>query len=144
MLIRNAHIDDIDQLISIEEYCYSIPWSRESFEEELTDNELGIGLVAEDEGIVAGFALGIVVAGELQLHNIAVHPDHRGKGLARALMESVEEHCRANDLQRVFLEVRRDNEIANRLYQSLGFQSVGMRKDYYGPDQDANLYTKEL
>ena len=144
MLIREAHVEDINQLLDIEHYCYDDPWPREAFEEEIGNGVAGIGMVAEDDGIIVGFITGLTMAQELQVHNIAVHPDYQGRGIGRQLMEAVDDLGRAGDYQRISLEVRQDNDIACKLYMSLGFKAVGTRKDFYGPGQDASLYTKEL
>ncbi len=144
MLIREAHVEDISQLLDIEHYCYDDPWPREAFEEEIGNGIAGIGMVAEDDGIIVGFITGLTMAQELQVHNIAVHPDYQGRGIGRQLMEAVDDLGRAGDYKRISLEVRRDNDIACKLYLSLGFKAVGTRKDFYGPGQDASLYTKEL
>lgn len=144
MLIREAHNQDIDQLIAIEELCYDHPWSREAFEEEIERDDVGISLVAEDEGLIVGFLSGMAVVDEFRMHNIAVHPDFRGRGVGRGLIEAVESLCRQRDFQRILLEVRKDNEVARRLYLGLGFEAAGTRKDFYGPGQDAYLYSKYL
>ena len=144
MLIREAHNQDIDQLIAIEELCYDHPWPREAFEEEIERDDVGISLVAEDEGLIVGFLSGMVVVDEFRLHNIAVHPDFRGRGVGRGLIEAVESLCRQRDFRRILLEVRKGNEAARRLYLGLGFEAAGTRKDFYGPGQDAYLYIKYL
>jgi len=144
MLIREAHNQDIEQLIAIEELCYDHPWPREAFEEEIEREDVGVGLVAEDEGLVVGFLTGMAVIDEFHLHNIAVHPDFRERGIGRALIEAAESFCRLRNCRRILLEVREDNEVARRLYLDLGFESTGTRKDYYGPGQDANLYVKHI
>ncbi len=144
MMIREAHGQDIDQMVSIEEYCYDTPWPREAFEEEIDNAELGIGFVAEEDGYMVGFATGLSVAREFHLHNIAVHPDHQGKGVGRQLLEKIDEYCHQHKLYKILLEVRRDNEQARRLYLGMGYESVGARKDYYGPGRDAYLFTKVL
>ena len=144
MLIREAHNQDIDQLIAIEELCYDHPWPREAFEEEIERDDVGISLVAEDEGLIVGFLSGMAVVDEFRMHNIAVHPDFRGRGVGRGMIEAVESLCRQRDFRRILLEVRKDNEVARRLYQDLGFEAAGTRKDFYGPGQDAYLYSKYL
>jgi len=144
MLIRETHNQDIDQLIAIEELCYPLPWPREAFEEEIERDDVGISLVAEDEGLIVGFLSGMAVVDEFRLHNIAVHPDFRGRGVGRGLIEAVESLCRQRDFRRILLEVRKGNEAARRLYLGLGFEAAGTRKDFYGPGQDANLYIKYL
>jgi ribosomal-protein-alanine N-acetyltransferase len=144
MLIREAQDQDIDQLMTIEELCYEHPWPREAFEEEIEQADIGAGIVAEDEGLVVGFLTGMMVVDEFHLHNMAVHPDFRGRGIGRELIVAVESMCREKDFRRILLEVREDNEIARHLYLRMGFESVGTRTNYYGPGQHAYLYTKQL
>ena len=144
MLIREAHEQDIDQMMNIEELCYDHPWPREAFEQEIEQDDVGYGMVAEDEGLLVGFLSGMISADEFHLHNIAVHPDFQGKGIGRELIEAVETYCRERNFRRILLEVREDNQVARRLYLGLGFQAAGTRKDFYGPGQDADLYTKQL
>ena len=144
MLVREAHDQDIDQMMAIEELCYENPWPREAFEEEIEQADIGAGIVVEDEGLLVGFLTGMLVADEFHLHNMAVHPDFRGRGIGRELMTAVESMCHEKGIHRIQLEVREDNEIARHLYLSSGFESVGTRKDYYGPGRDAYLYTKQL
>ena len=144
MLLREAHNEDIDQLMAIEEMCYDHPWPREAFSEEIEQDEVGAGIVAEEDGIIVGYLTGLAVVDEFHLHNIAVHPDYRGQGIGRSLIEALEALCERKEYKRVILEVRKDNESARRLYLSRGFEAVGIRKDYYGPGQDAHLYTKQI
>ena len=144
MLIRDALEKDIDDLMAIEELCYDHPWPQEAFAQEIEQEEIGIGMVAEDEGHIVGYVTGMVMADEFHIHNIAVHPDYRGQGIGRRLMEAVEEMCTRKEFRRMVLEVRKDNESARQLYLSRGFEAVGIRKDYYGPGQDAHLYSKQL
>ena len=144
MLIREAHNQDIDQLVAIEELCYDQPWPREAFEEEIEREDVGIGMVAEDEGLVVGFLTGMAVVDEFHMHNLAVHPDFRGRGVARGLIKAAESLCRQRDFRRILLEVREDNEAARNLYLGLGFEAADSRKDYYGPGQNAYIYMKHL
>ena len=95
MLIREAHVEDINQLLDIEHYCYDDPWPREAFEEEIGNGVAGIGMVAEDDGIIVGFITGLTMAQELQVPNIAVQLDYQGRGIGLHLMESGEALGRA-------------------------------------------------
>ncbi len=144
MLIREAHNQDIDHLVAIEELCYDNPWPREAFEEEIEREDVGIGVVAEDESLVVGFLTGMAVVDEFHLHNLAVHPDFRGRGIARCLLEAIESLCRQRNLRRILLEVREDNEAARHLYLGMGFKAEGTRKDYYSPGKNAYMYIKHL
>ena len=70
-------------------------------------------------------------AGEAHILNICIRSDLRSAGVGRRLMDFLLERARAAEMQDVFLEVRPSNPIAIRLYESLGFARVGVRKAYY-------------
>ena len=144
MLIREAHNQDIEQLIAIEELCYEHPWPREAFEEEIERGDVGIGLVAEEEGFLVGFLTGVAAVDEFHLHNIAVHPDFRRQGTGRRLIEVAESICKRKGCRHILLEVREDNEAARSFYRVMGFETSGTRRDYYGPGKDADMYVKHL
>lgn len=98
--------------------------------------------VAERER-VAGWAVGLIrghgAIGARQtgrLYAIAVHPDAAGQGLGRTLAERVLDALQDAGVDRVALEVRADNATAQRLYRSLGFVTVRVLPDYYGPGLD--------
>lgn len=86
-----------------------------------------------------GFLLAWEVADEAHLIDLLVAPAARRHGFGRALLETLLAHARARDLRVVLLEVRRDNQAAQRLYARLGFEEVGERKAYYSDGEDALL-----
>jgi ribosomal-protein-alanine N-acetyltransferase len=94
-------------------------------------------MVAESETEVAGFVLFRVVAGEGELLNVAVAPEHRRCGVARGLWSAIE--ARAGLWH---LEVRASNAAAIRFYEELGFTRVGEREGYYADGETATLYTR--
>jgi ribosomal-protein-alanine N-acetyltransferase len=77
------------------------------------------------------------VVDELHVLNLVTHPEHRRRGLARALMNELLAHARAHGARRLLLEVRRSNHPAIALYRSLSFVVVGVRARYYRDDEDA-------
>jgi ribosomal-protein-alanine N-acetyltransferase len=77
------------------------------------------------------------VADEVHVLNLVTHPEHRRRGLARALMNELVAHARAHGIRRLLLEVRRSNHAAIALYRSLSFVAVGVRVRYYRDDEDA-------
>jgi ribosomal-protein-alanine N-acetyltransferase len=77
------------------------------------------------------FLIAWLVADELQVLHVATRPDTRRRGAARQLLDALldlgrEQHCRV-----IVLEVRRSNHPAIRLYRSVGFRAIGLRKRYY-------------
>ena len=83
------------------------------------------------------FLLAWAVADELHLIHIATHPDDRRKGAASTLMRTLIEYAVEHRSRLVLLEVRRTNRPAIRLYRSLGFSAIGVRRRYYGDGEDA-------
>jgi ribosomal-protein-alanine N-acetyltransferase len=77
------------------------------------------------------FSLAWSVADELQLIDIASHPQHRRKGHARALLHELLSYARREHKRLILLEVRQSNEAAIRLYRSVGFATTGVRRHYY-------------
>lgn len=90
-------------------------------------------------GELAGFLSIQNLVGELEITNIAVQKSYQRQGIARRLMEQLDER-----LETVFLEVRESNLPAQTLYQKYGFEIVGRRKQYYhSPIEDAILMRRE-
>ena len=129
--IRRMKVEDLDQVMEIERASFPTPWSRGSFEVEITRNPNAFYIVAELEGKVIGFAWMWVTAGEGHITNIAVHPKFRRCGLGELLVVSLIERCIAERAKGVILEVREHNLAAQELYRKCGFVQVGKRKHYY-------------
>ena len=130
---------DCKAVAEIESECFSEPWSEEEFEHQIP-LEIAKTYIAKDGDRVIGFINVWVVAGEIQLNNIAVTEDYRGQGIGRRLITFMESK---NPAERCNLEVRISNQTARGLYLSLGFEEVGLRKEFYrDPVEDAVLMTK--
>lgn len=91
----------------------------------------------EVEGAPAAFLLAWAVADELHLIHIATHPEARRRGAARALMIALVNRAAGHKCRLILLEVRRSNRAAIRLYRSLGFSAMGVRRAYYTNGEDA-------
>ena len=135
--MNESHVCAVAEL---EKQNFSEPWSENSVRGELT-NDLALWLVALDGDCVVGYVGSQTVLGEADMMNIAVADSHRRRGIARAL---VEELIARLDATMLTLEVRASNTPAIKLYESLGFQQVGLRKNYYRkPKEDALILRKE-
>lgn len=137
--VRVEPPDDSDwpQILAIESVSFARPWTEVSFrrERELEYSRILVARIDPD-GAVAGYACRWLIADEVQLLNVAVHPRHRRHGIARILVQAVlDEALRAR--APVWLEVERGNVGAVALYTGLGFSIVGQRKNYYGRGRDA-------
>jgi ribosomal-protein-alanine N-acetyltransferase len=94
--------------------------------------------VARDEGGVAiAFLLAWHVADEIHVLNVATHPSHRRRGIARSLVDTAIDFARSIQATHVRLEVRRSNVGALRLYRAAGFHVLAIRRDYYPDREDA-------
>ncbi|EFN58177.1 hypothetical protein CHLNCDRAFT_142003 [Chlorella variabilis] len=129
---------DLPALIELEALTGG-SWTPQQVEAELL-RERATVLVADDGSGPVGWAVGWAVPQELHLMNIAVHPNHQRCGHARALLTTLFNQHR-QDAESVLLEVRASNEAALRLYSSLGFERVGLRRQYYPDGEDAVLMT---
>jgi ribosomal-protein-alanine N-acetyltransferase len=142
--IRSAVPADASPLVEIERRCFSDPWSETSFREAL-NSPWTFGLVAYTGKGVAGYLIGREVAGTGEILNLAVAPDQRRRGMARALLRAGLSHLRKRRVEEVFLEVRESNQSAQALYLSSGFRPVGQRASYYrNPKEDALVLWLEL
>jgi len=121
---------DVPRLADIDAHSPGGGWATAAFEQ-----ELGLTwsrtVVAETEGEVVAFAVYWVVAGELELLNVAVHPSARRQGIGRTLVAHLAAEARELGASRILLEVRRGNAGARALYTALGFVESGVRRGYY-------------
>lgn len=134
---------DLDEVLEIEMQSFPKPWTRSMFESELKNPvSFAIVLNAESGGkvVLAAYIVYWVVHGEAHILNIAVAPGFRRRGAAELLLGTVLEQMRRNLVFEVFLEVRRSNEAARKLYGNFGFRESFERKNYYG-DEDAIVMT---
>ena len=146
--ILPATAEMLPEIVSLEEACFSAPWTRKMLEAELTGNPFAHFLVAlrqdwsggEANSVILGYHCFWIVFEELRLMNLAVQGTMRRQGVGRAL---VMEACRLGFEQaatRAILEVRASNDAARSLYTQMGFIQVGKRPQYYThPTEDALL-----
>jgi ribosomal-protein-alanine N-acetyltransferase len=129
MMIRAMDSTDLDAVLANEFTGYDFPWTRGVFNDCLqAGNQCW---VAESAGDILGHAIVAVGAGEAHLLNLCVRGSRRGEGLGRALMLHAMERACGAGADALFLEVRPSNHVAARLYESMGFVQVGVRKNYY-------------
>ena len=143
-VIRRMNREDLDAVTAIEEATFTIPWSRESFRQELERNVAARYLVAETDGRVVGYAGAWIILDESHITNIAVLEAFRGRGIGKQLTKALLQYLSNLGASYATLEVRVSNERAQCLYRSMGFVSVGKRKRYYEDNgEDAYLMVCE-
>ncbi len=143
--IRPMRTSDLDRVCAIEEEIFPCPWSRTSFQDELTTNRCVFPWVAEKAGDVVAYLVSWLVEDELHIGNIAVAPSLQGEGVGRALFAHCLERAVERGVTRATLEVRVSNTRAIALYEGHGFIPVAMRKGYYSDTgEDAVVMLKMI
>ena len=143
MEIRLMTADHVSQVAQLEKLCFRDPWSENSVASEL-NNPLSLWLVAVEGEKVAGYVGSQSVMGESDMMNVAVHPDFRRQGIGERLILDLIDQLNQRGNHSLTLEVRASNFSAIALYRKLGFEQVGLRKNYYrNPKEDALILRKE-
>jgi ribosomal-protein-alanine N-acetyltransferase len=144
IVIQRMSKEDVDQVAKLENLCFSDPWSKDAFTEELR-LKLAIPLVAKLEGEVVGYTCLWHLDDQMELANLAVSPDHRGEGIGEKLMKRILLEAKERACKSIVLSVRESNKSAIGLYAKFGFAEVGRRKKYYRlPTEDALTMIKTL
>lgn len=142
--IRPMIAEDCEQVVYIDEQCILNPWSRKDFEDlfQYMENHY---LVAECEGKLVGFAGMIQFIDSADITHIAVLPEYQKNRIGSALMQGMFLMGRKHGIQTIHLEVRVSNAHARHLYESLGFENINIRKNYYtNPCEDAIVMVKRI
>lgn len=122
----------------LEQLCFSHPWSEKAILEEA---QRGYFVAAYLDGAFAGYAGMTEVLDECGICNVAVMPECRRHGIGEALVADLIRRARETNAFVIMLEVRRSNAPAIKLYEKMGFELVGERKNFYDkPKEDALLY----
>lgn len=142
MELINMTSQHVSQVAALEKVCFAAPWSERSVASELT-NPLSTWLVAVDGDTVAGYVGAQTCGDETDMMNVAVDPNFRRCGIARQLIEALILQLQDRGSHSLTLEVRASNEPAIALYESMGFEQVGLRRNYYrNPREDALILRK--
>jgi len=135
---------DVEQVLAIEQRNFQEPWTKRAFLAEIAASHISQPLVLEYRDQIIGYVVPWFVADEMQIATIAIHEDFRRRGLARQIMIHLCELAQQRHCRVVHLEVRQSNSAARQLYESLGFQTTGERREYYGVKENALLMSKNL
>ena len=132
-------LDDVDAVHAIEESCFAVPWSRDAFVREVTENLCARYVVLREDGVPVGYAGTWLVMDEGHITNIAVRSDRRGLGYGEMVTRGMIQLAADTGITWMTLEVRRGNAAAIGLYKKLGFVEVGYRKRYYADNGEDAL-----
>lgn len=132
---------DLDSVLKIEQDAQYHPWKKAEFERSLKSNRKAWVIEFQSNGAIAAFAVFGLLVGECELLTIATATDFRRQGLAKELIQQAQQTLKA---ETIYLEVRESNAQAIELYESLGFNEIGCRKNYYpaanNQKEDALIY----
>ena len=145
LTFRPMDTPDLGSVMAVEVAGYSHPWSREIFRDCLRAGYHCWVLQVGDR--IRGHGIMSVTLGECEILNLCVHPDWQGRQFGRRLLRRLLAIARQQGADTAFLEVRRSNQAAIRLYQAEGFCEVGLRRNYYPKGQgreDAILMAKPI
>jgi ribosomal-protein-alanine N-acetyltransferase len=129
----------VDGVVEVDKLSFALPWSRDSFEAEVSRNDFARYVVAVFDGKVIGYGGVWIIAGEGQITNIAVHPNFRGMGAASRMLKALIDICISASVNDMTLEVRVSNTPAINLYKKLGFAEEGIRKQFYEDNKEDAL-----
>ncbi|MDH5572520.1 MAG: ribosomal protein S18-alanine N-acetyltransferase [Gammaproteobacteria bacterium] len=138
-------MDDIDEIMEIENRVYPFPWTAGIFRDCLRVGYLC--WVYRQEGELKSYGVMSMGVGEAHILTVCVKPEAQGQGYGRRMMQHLLDFAGTHHAKKAFLEVRLANDVAIGLYKSMGFQEVGLRKDYYPSEngrEDALVMVLEL
>jgi ribosomal-protein-alanine N-acetyltransferase len=149
-VVEAATDEDVAALASLEELCYTHPWTVRHFRDEIAHRGRGRVILLRDPRELREEGRGIgayvafqVVADEMHLLNLTVAPEWRGRGWGRWLLRLALGLGGRRGARRALLEVRQSNQAALALYQKAGFRQIAVRRNYYTrPQEDALVLEK--
>ena len=143
---RDAHAFDLPIFVSLDKelFPYS-PWTAGQYKEELSSPTRHFVVAIDEANSIIGYA-GVFAPGatEADILTVGVIPEHRGKGIAKALMALITDWAIAQGSTAMMLEVKTGNDDAIGMYESLGYLKLNIRKDYFGTGLDAQVMRLEL
>jgi ribosomal-protein-alanine N-acetyltransferase len=145
-VLKAASVSDAERLAVVERAASAAPWTKQQFVDCLVEKNPAYVLWENDS--VIGFVIYHLIKGQCEIYNIAVHPDFQQQGFGKYLLEQAINAARVTHCESIFLEVRASNQSARGLYQKLGFNELGVRRNYYkmstGDREDAIMMAMDL
>ena len=143
---RAANALDIPVLVSLDKQLFPYsPWSSGQYRDEISAPTRYFIVALDALQSIVGYAGVFALAGTAaDILTVGVIPEHRGQGIARALMALISDWAKSQGSSAMMLEVKTDNLEAISLYESLGYLTINIRRDYFGSGLDALVMRKEL
>lgn len=134
--------EDISEVTTIEKENFSIPWSEEAFRDSLNSkNTIYVVAVIEDK--VIGYCGIYLCPPEGNIVNVAIAKEYRRQHIGKKMLKFLFRKTKEADVTDVILEVRETNVAAIKLYENMGFEEAGIRKNFYEkPTENALIMWK--
>jgi ribosomal-protein-alanine N-acetyltransferase len=129
--------EDIATVLHVESLCFTTPWPRNAFLNELTDNKLAHYFVGRFEGRIIAYCGLWVILEDSHITTVAVEPMHQRKRFGEQMVVKLIDEAIERGARWITLEVRESNIAAQNLYKKYGFTVVSTRRGYYS-DNDEN------
>ena len=121
--------EDLDEVVKIENSCHLTPWTHKNFTDSYDAKNLF--KVLKNKTNIIGYYIALFALDECELLNITVTSEQQKNGFGELMLKDLFSECRKANIVNIFLEVRRSNLLAIRLYKKIGFNEVGIRNNYY-------------
>lgn len=127
---RKMTVGDISAVAFLEKQLFSRPWSERAFQQAIMEQDT-LFVVVLDGNTIVGYSGMYCSSPEGEITNVAVAPSRHGQGIGRMLLEYLLSQAKERGICRIILEVRISNRRAIRLYENMGFQNCGIRRNFY-------------
>jgi ribosomal-protein-alanine N-acetyltransferase len=144
IVVRTIKTKDMPTIYEIERASFKEPYPP-AYLDNLAAYASDTFLVVEENSQVLGYVIATTRTYNLgHIISVAVHPEYRGKGLGKLLMENIIDLLTRKGISTIRLEVRRGNVVAQRLYEKFGFNLAFVIENYYSDGEDALVFLKNL
>lgn len=134
--IEKIKNEDINDIVQIEQASFPDPWPRNFFASELAGS-LDFSFVLKYNNRIIGYIICQIIHPDASILNFAIHPEHRHQGYGSLLLKFLLNNLIEKEIVNIFLEVRKSNLTALKLYEKAGFMVISERKKYYSNKEDA-------
>lgn len=142
MIVRQAKLDDIEQVMMIDHLVLRTNWSDKLYTESLVLKDTFFKVLTIENQVI-GFLLYRNIGGDFEILQVALHPDYQKQGLGSILIETMIKHANIDHIENIYLEVHHNNDAAINLYQKYSFIKIYERKNYYGPNETGIVMKRE-
>ena len=134
--IRKLSREDLDDITRLEREIFPNPWSRESLNFELTHRTNSVAYKILYENRIIAYCFSWIIIDEFHIGNFAVIKEFRRKGVGENFLRFIIDRGKELGASFFYLEVRKSNEAARKLYEKFGFKTMGVRREYYSDNKE--------